>query len=147
LTDHRRTLHSASLATFDHGRRKGALVRSVRNGVPAAVAALFLAVMVALPAGEAWAAGSDPKPIPGGIAPGFHYFVPGPKGVTKDAQGIDTEPSTITDYKGFTALGYINGTATGSDGRTYPMKSDLRAYSGRYVGEDGQVHKRTFVFI
>jgi hypothetical protein len=54
-----------------------------------------------------------PTPIPGGIqipgGPLIHVFVPGPDDVTLpfsglQLQGLDVEPSVITDYRGFTAL-------------------------------------------
>ena len=62
-----------------------------------------------------------PKPIPGGIdlgsdfSPSFiHIFVPGPEEITLPftgfaLQGLNVEPSTITDFKGVTALAYHVG--------------------------------------
>ena len=97
-----------------------------------------------------------PKPIPGGNqvpgGPFIHAFVPGPPDVTLpfsglQLQGLDVEPSLITDYQGFTALSYLVGTASGSDGKQYLLEADLRAMEGRYVAEDGSRHHGLFAFI
>jgi hypothetical protein len=97
-----------------------------------------------------------PKPIPGGIqvpgGPFVHAFVPGPPEITLpfsglQLQGLDVEPSLITDYRGFTALAYLVGTASGSDGKQYLLEADLRAMEGRYVAEDGSRHRGLFAFI
>jgi hypothetical protein len=95
-----------------------------------------------------------PRPIPGGIdvPPVIHVFVPGPEGVVLPftqtvLEGFDVEPSTITDFKGFTALAYLLGTATGSDGEPYNLEVDIRAFEGRYVAEDQSVNFGTFGFI
>jgi hypothetical protein len=94
-----------------------------------------------------------PKPIPGGVAgppPVFiHQFLPGPVGITLPfsglpLEGLDAEPSQITDFTGFTALAYFAGTATGSDGTQYNVESDIRVMKGEYIGEDGAPHEGTF---
>jgi hypothetical protein len=87
-----------------------------------------------------------PKPIPGGLQfpglPLLHVFPPGPPDVTLPftgltLQGLDVEPSVITDYRGFTALAFHVGTATGSDGKQYNLETDMRAIEGTYVATDG----------
>ncbi|MFL6273287.1 MAG: hypothetical protein ACJ75A_24755, partial [Actinomycetes bacterium] len=97
-----------------------------------------------------------PKPIPGGNqvpgGPFIHAFVPGPPDVTLpfsglQLQGLDVEPSLITDYQGVTALAYLVGTARGSDGNQYLLEADLRAMEGRYVAQDGSRHRGLFAFI
>jgi hypothetical protein len=95
-----------------------------------------------------------PRPIPGGIdiPPLIHVFVPGPEGQVLPftqtvLEGFDVEPSTITDFKGFTALAYLLGTATGSDGEQYNLEVDIRGFEGKYVAEDGSVNFGTFGFI
>jgi hypothetical protein len=97
-----------------------------------------------------------PKPIPGGIqipgGPLIHVFVPGPEDVTLpfsglQLMGLDVEPSVITDYRGFTALAYVAGTATGSDGQQYNLEADMRAMEGSYVAEDGTRRRGLFAFI
>ena len=97
-----------------------------------------------------------PKPIPGGIqipgGPLLHVFAPGPEDVTLpfsglQLMGLDVEPSVITDYRGFTALAFHAGTATGSDGRQYNLETDIRAMEGTYVAEDGTRQRGLFGFI
>jgi hypothetical protein len=92
-----------------------------------------------------------PKPIPGGfdIPPLIHEFIPGPETITLPftlitLQGLNVEPGTITDFTGVTALAYHVGTATGSDGLTYDLETDVRVFQGQYVGEDGAQHEGTF---
>jgi hypothetical protein len=97
-----------------------------------------------------------PKPIPGGIdIPGLgriHVFAPGDPAVTlpftgTTLQGLDFEPNTITDFRGFSAVAFHLGTATGSDGETYDLETDMRAFQGRYVDEAGERRFGTFAFI
>ena len=97
-----------------------------------------------------------PKPIPGGLQipglPLLHVFPPGPPDVTLPftgltLQGLDVEPSVITDYKGVTALAFHAGTATGSDGRQYNLETDLRAMEGSYIAEDGSRQRGLFALI
>ena len=87
-----------------------------------------------------------PKPIPGGIqipgGPQIHVWQPGDPTVTlpftgATLMGFDFDPTTITDFRGFSALAYHAGTAIGSDGATYNLETDLRAFSGTYVAADG----------
>ena len=60
--------------------------------------------------------------------------------------GLDVEPSTMTNFKGFTAFAVLAGQAEGSDGKTYNVESDLRVMEGEYVAEDGSRQQGTFVF-
>ena len=96
-----------------------------------------------------------PNPIPGGIelAPGFviHVFGAGDPAVTLPftgitLQGFDVEASTITDFNGFTALAYHAGSARASDGRTYNLETDIRAFEGEYV-VDGDTRRGSFALI
>jgi len=91
----------------------------------------------------------EPAPIPGGLVlpPQIHVFAPGP--VNQGFQGVDVEPSVITNYRGFTALGYPGGfgTATDSDGNSYDVVTDVRVFHGEYVSTDGTHHRGTFAFI
>ena len=93
-----------------------------------------------------------PAPIPGGLAPGVHVFAPGPPEITLpfsggQLQGLDVEPSVMTDYSGFTSLAYHVGSATGSDGKRYDLETDMRAYRGRYIASDGTQHHGAFGFV
>ena len=96
-----------------------------------------------------------PKPIPGGIelAPGsvIHVFAPGDPAVTLPFSGItlmgvDVEPSTITDFNGSSAVAYHVGTARASDGRTYNLETDIRAFEGEYA-VDGETRRGSFAFV
>jgi len=80
---------------------------------------------------------TEPVPIPGGIVipPLIHIFAPGP--ASQGFQGLDVEPNGITNFRGFAALGYLAGTATGSDGITYNLSTDMRVFQGEYVSFDG----------
>ncbi len=88
----------------------------------------------------------EPVPIPGGdvIPPLIHNFLPGP---TPLFDGIDVEPNGITNFRGFVAQTTLGGTATGSDGKTYNLMSDMRVFQGEYVSVDGTHHRGTFVLI
>jgi hypothetical protein len=86
----------------------------------------------------------DPVPIPGGFASFAHVFAPGPAAL--GFQGEDVEPNVMTNFRGFTALGYPVGQATGSDGKTYDMFNDMRVFTGEYVAADGHHKRGTFVF-
>jgi len=112
-----------------------------------AILASTLALLV-VGSGSASAAGTDAKPIPGGLEIGdefIHVFAPGP--VDLGLMGENVEPNTITDFTGFSALAYVIGTATDADGNTYTMANDIRVFSGTYVSEDGSVLHGTFAFI
>ena len=85
-----------------------------------------------------------PKPIPGGFNIGgqiFHVFGFGP----------GEEPSTITDFKGFTGVTDVQGTGTATypDGssETLLFDTDMRFMKGIYVAVDGAVHRGTFGFV
>lgn len=86
-----------------------------------------------------------PVPIPGGLFPGLHVFAPGP--VALGLSGEDTEPNTITNFRGNIAHAFLVGLATGSDGETYEFFNDMRVFSGNYVSADGTHHRGTFGFI
>lgn len=100
-----------------------------------------------------------PEPIPGGLPVGLpspydfiHIFLPGPPEIELPfsklrLMGLDVEPSTITDYKGTTALAYVIGTATGSDDVEYGLEVDIRAFEGTFVAADGSTNNGTFAMI
>jgi len=104
-----------------------------------------------------------PNPIPGGsdlsgfgLPPPFdfiHIFTPGDPAVNAalpysgiPLEGLNREPATITDFSGATALAYVAGTATGSDGVTYGLEVDIRAMEGEYVS-DGSTSRGLFALI
>jgi hypothetical protein len=96
-----------------------------------------------------------PNPIPGGIelGPGLliHVWGPGDPAVTLPfsgitLQGFDVEPSTITDFNGSTAVAFHVGEIQASDGRTYNLETDIRAFDGEYVA-DGAVRHGSFALV
>jgi hypothetical protein len=108
---------------------------------------------------EPAAAAGDPSPLPKPIPGGFplqggviHVFAPGPEGFTLpfsrgQLQGLDVENSVLTDFKGASALAYLVGTATGHDGASYDLETDLRAFEGEYVAANGQRRRGTFALV
>jgi hypothetical protein len=97
-----------------------------------------------------------PNPIPGGVTPPnhaqIHLWPAGDPAVTLPfshgtLKGFDVDPSTITDFRGFSALAYHAGTATGSDGSTYNLESHMTVLRGRYIASDGTLRFGTFSFI
>jgi hypothetical protein len=115
--------------------------------------ALVLALGAIAPA-SAIASTADPVAIPGGIetrlpppyGPVLHVFAPGP--TDTGFMGLDVDPSTITNFDGFTAMGHFNGTVTDAAGARFDLGvSGVRVYQGTYLGSDGSSHRGTFVFI
>lgn len=106
--------------------------------------ALAVKALGALPALAAPAGTVEPVPIPGGIVLGgtlFHVFLP----------GVGAEPSTITDFKGFSGVGVVQGdwTATGSPTggvASGVWEADMRFMKGTFIGSDGTVGLGTFAF-
>jgi hypothetical protein len=133
--------------------------RRFMAGATAALTSAGLGAALGWPGQAVAATASDPnwdtpvpKPIPGGVAPGFHVWVPGPRRVTlpfsrAPLAGLNVDPSTITDFEGTVALAYHAGTARGSDGRVYNLETDIRAFAGTYVAVDGSSHEGSFVYI
>jgi hypothetical protein len=136
--------------------------RAVVRGA-AGAAAGFASTLAVPQAGMAHPAGHGrgrvsvpPEPIPGGIelSPGqlIHVWAPGPPEVTLPftgvtLQGLDTEPTTIKDFKGVSAVAFHVGTATAADGTRYDFETDMRAFLGTYVDGTGTRRFGTFGFI
>jgi hypothetical protein len=98
----------------------------------------------------------QPRPIPGGIqlpgGPLIHVFAPGPPEITLpftgvQLQGLDVDPSVITDYSGFSAVAFHVGTATGNDGKRFNLETDIRVMDGGYVAADGSRRRGVFGFV
>jgi hypothetical protein len=62
-------------------------------------------------------------------------------------RGFDVDPSTITDFRGFSALAFHVGSATGSDGATYDLETHMTVEQGGYIASDGIRRFGTFSFI
>jgi hypothetical protein len=104
-----------------------------------------------------------PKPIPGGLDLGtafglvapydfIHVFPPGPENITLPftggtLQGLNVEPSTLTDFHGATAVAFHVGEAKGSDGHKYNLETDMRVMEGKYVAVDGTTRHGSFALI
>ena len=133
-------------------------------GAAGAVAAVGAATSLVWPepAGAHQGPLPAPKAIPGGtdlsgfgLVPPYdfiHTFAPGPAGLTLPftgvvLEGLDVEPSTITDFKGATALAFHVGKARGSDGTKYNLETDIRVMEGDYVAVDGTRNEGTFALI
>ena len=91
-----------------------------------------------------------PVPLPGGdIVPPLgglvHLSFPGPTTIGDD--GIDIEPITITNFRGFSAVAMLGGTATDAMGNTFTVATDFRVMQGEYLSADGKHHRGTFVMI
>lgn len=91
-----------------------------------------------------------PVPLPGGdIVPPLgglvHVFFPGPTTIGDD--GIDIEPITITNFRGFSAVAMLAGTATDGMGNSFTVATDFRVMQGEYLSADGKNHRGTFVMI
>ena len=93
---------------------------------------------------------SVPNPIPRGtpvLGGGFHVF--GPAAIDP----ANAEPATITDFKGFVGLAYIDGSVKRTNRHTgevrvLPMMgSDMRFMSGVYKGVDGRIYEGAFALV
>jgi len=109
--------------------------------------ALASAVWTSQP-GKAQDRTAEPKPIPGGATPlGIlvHHF-PLPTNAPPLSQIND--PSEITDFNGFIGDTQIRGGGTGTGfAQTLAFRADMGFMQGEYVGEDGEHHHGTFVFV
>jgi hypothetical protein len=91
---------------------------------------------------------ANPVPIPIGSF-GFHVNAPGLPGLDP----VDADPSSITDFHGFTGLAYISGMVVRTNRKTHEtvelpfLVSDMRFMDGEYRGFDGRVRRGTFGFI
>jgi hypothetical protein len=136
---------------------RGTFIRGVAGGLALAAVGEPLTRFSASAAGSEDEGGKilpAPRPIPGGdLAPGLiHVFEPGTPGKVlpytgAPMEGLDVEPCTITDFKGFIAQAYHVGTATGSDGKRYSLETDIRAYQGTYIAADGSHNSGTFALL
>jgi hypothetical protein len=110
---------------------------------------------LALGSGTARSA-APPLPIPGGqsLPDGtlLHLFSPGPPSLVlpfskTQAMGRNADPTTITNFRGSTALAYLVGSVRSTSGKRYNLEVDIRAFRGTYVAADGSRHRGLFGFI
>jgi hypothetical protein len=62
-------------------------------------------------------------------------------------QGLDVEPTTIRDFKGFSAVAFHVGSATAKDGTRFDFETDMRAFQGTYIDRTGKRRFATFGFV
>ena len=91
---------------------------------------------------------AEPKPIPGGAMPlGIlvHHF---PLPTTNPPLAQINDPSEITDFNGVIGDTQIRGGGTGT-GFTQQLayRADMGFMQGEYIGQDGNHHHGTFVFV
>jgi len=90
----------------------------------------------------------QPNPIPGGVSPlgiFIHHFPALP--TATPLQSL-SDPSQITDFKGFVGLNRIRGAGWGT-GFADPLafQADMGFMKGVFIGEDGKQHHGDFGFI
>lgn len=98
---------------------------------------------------RAQAGSGEPQPITGGViafGTAIHHY-PLALSVGKPLSQIN-DPSEITDFNGFVGGVHILGEGTGT-GFANPLafQTDMGFMQGEFIGEDGEHHNRTFVFI
>jgi hypothetical protein len=98
---------------------------------------------------RAQAKSGEPKPIPDGVmafGTQVHHY-PLALSVGKPLSEVN-DPSEITDFNGFVGGVHILGQGTGT-GFAAPLafQTDMGFMQGEFIGEDGEHHNRTFVFI
>jgi hypothetical protein len=98
----------------------------------------------------------QPMAITSGIqipdGPFIHAQGPGPEGKGLPISGfpytgLNSDYTTIGNFDGFTALAYVTGEATGSDGKKYLLETDMRAFKGTYKDANGMERTGTFAFV
>jgi len=123
--------------------------RFLQTGAGALAAGAVLGRQLFKPS-VAYAAGSDPIPVPGSPSPligGFHIWAP----IFIDH--IDAEPASITNFNGVVGIAYLNGNVTRttiSTGQKEPfpfLDADMRFMQGVYRGVDRDPRHRTFGFV
>lgn len=95
-----------------------------------------------------------PDPIPSVVDPALpiHIQLAGPTDVTllysqTTLFGLNHERTTVGNFNGTVAWGYLLGTATGSDGIEYGLEVDLRVSEGEYRAADGSMNRGLFALI
>src|SRR5215813_3831695 len=143
---------SRHVQEFHHDNSRGGVegIVSRRNFLTNAAGAAGLAFWIPALSEAAQGKGKSaaPKPIPGGGSPlglFIHHFAVQPTATPFDSL---TEPSQITDFKGFVGLNRIRGAGRGS-GFADPLafQADLGFMKGQFIGEDGDQHEGVFGFI
>jgi hypothetical protein len=114
----------------------------------AAGAGLVFWIPEGISASQGTGKSADPKPIPGGVSPlgiFIHHF---PAQLTPQPLSALSDPSQITDFKGFVGLTRIRGAGMGT-GFADPLafQADMGFMKGVFLAEDGKLHEGVFGFI
>lgn len=129
--------------------RRGFLGTATR----ATVAGVALGAGLARP-GKAWASGPGiglVEPIPTAVEffPGVPSHVLAPPFLF----GPDSDPASVNNFRGASAIAFISGTVERHDRRTGETRTlpysfnDMRFMQGVFRGRDGHVREATFAFI
>lgn len=138
-------LHMGHSHLWQHGFSRRQLLKTA-----AGTAGLGMISGLGMPKlAHAQAHSGEPKPITGGVLAfgvAVHHF-PLALSVGKPLSEIN-DPSEITDFNGFVGGTHIRGAGTGT-GFDSPLafQTDMGFMQGEFIGEDGEHHHRTFVFI
>jgi hypothetical protein len=146
LPTHGESHHSQHHVGHTHFWERASLSRRQFMTAAAATTGVVLGSGLWMPK-LAMAAGSDPKPIPGGFPLNGKFFH-----VDPSSPGPNVENSTIYDFHGAIGAAHVQGTGTGNyigKGRheTLNFDSDMRFMQGTYIGMDGNQYSDTFGFI
>ena len=145
ISQHFHDFHGADSATL-----RRSFLRSAANIAGLGLSGLCISGLAqAAPDNKDVGNGKDvlPKPIPGGVSPlgiFIHHFPVIP--TATPLQNL-TDPSQITDFKGFVGLNRIRGAGRGKGFPALAFQADLGFMKGVYIGQDGEQHHGTFGFI
>jgi hypothetical protein len=125
----------------------------LRTATQATVAGAALGAGLVRP-GAAWASGpgiGDVEPISTSVEffPGVQSHVLAPPFLF----GPDSDPSTVNNFRGASAIAFISGTVQRHNRRTGEIRTlpyefnDMRFMQGEFEGRDGHVRSATFALI
>ena len=144
ISSHLREFHG-------HPAARGRPGFSRRNFLTSAAGATGLAFWLPelAQAGQGVGKSAAPTPIPGGVSPlgiFIHHF---PAQLTAAPLDTLSDPSQITDFKGFVGLTRLRGAGTSPQypNTTLAYQSDMGFMKGVFIAEDGNLHQGVFGFI
>ena len=144
IANHLRECHGHTAG----GRREGTSRRNFLTSAAGAAGLAFWLPELVQARGQGVGKSAAPKPIPGGVAPlgiFIHHF---PAQLTAAPLDTLSEPSQITDFKGFVGLTRLRGAGTSPQyPGTLAYQSDMGFMKGVFIAEDGNLHQGVFGFI
>jgi hypothetical protein len=142
ISSHLREFHRHPGGRADASRRN-----FLTSAAGAAGLAFWLPELVQA-GGQGTGKSAAPTPIPGGVSPlgiFIHHF---PAQLTAAPLDTLSDPSQITDFKGFVGLTRLRGAGTSPQyPGTLAYQSDMGFMKGVFIGEDGNLHQGVFGFI